>query len=111
MTAQIGSRTAGDPDPGQPGAGIADDAGVAAWSFLDWLGRVLHVRAEGLQPTLDAIARTATEAIAPAAYAGVNLLDKGRFIPQAVDGEPPIALDVLQQETGTGPCIDSSRDQ
>ncbi|HWG15031.1 MAG TPA: GAF and ANTAR domain-containing protein [Streptosporangiaceae bacterium] len=42
---------------------------------------------------------------------GVNLYERGRFEPQAVEGEPPLALDVLKQETGTGPCIDCSRDQ
>jgi GAF domain-containing protein len=43
--------------------------------------------------------------------AGVNLYVKGRFEPQAVLGEEPPPLDELQQRTGTGPCIDASRDQ
>ena len=85
--------------------------GIVSWSLLEQLGRALHVPEAGLQPTLDAIARTAAETIGPARYAGVNLYQHGKFIPQAVVGEPPLALDVLQQETGTGPCIDSSRDQ
>ena len=73
--------------------------------------RALRVPEADLQGTLDAMARTAVETIGPAKYAGVNLYDHGRFVPQAVAGEPPMVLDVLQQETGTGPCIDSSRDQ
>jgi GAF domain-containing protein len=88
-----------------------EDAGLASWSILEHLGRALHVPEAGLKPTLDAIARTAVDTIGPARYAGVNLYERGKFVPQAVTGEPPLALDVVQQETGTGPCIDSSRDQ
>jgi GAF domain-containing protein len=96
-------------EPEQPTG--TDDFGLASWSVLERLGRALHVPEAGLQPTLDAIARTAVETITPARYAGVNLYEHGKFLPQAVSGEPPLTLDVLQQETGTGPCIDSSRDQ
>jgi GAF domain-containing protein len=88
-----------------------EDFELASWSVLERLGRALHVPEAGLQPTLDAIARTAVETIGPASYVGVNLYERGVFAPQAVSGEPPLVLDVLQQETGTGPCIDSSRDQ
>jgi GAF domain-containing protein len=92
--------------PGDPG-----DLELASWSVLERLGRAMHVPEAGLQATLDAIARAAVETIAPARYAGVNLYERGEFEPQAVVGEPPLALDMLQKETGTGPCIDSSRDQ
>jgi GAF domain-containing protein len=78
---------------------------------LEQLARALRVPEADLQGTLDAMARTAVETIGPAKYAGVNLYDHGKFVPQAVAGDPPIVLDVLQQQTGTGPCIDSSRDQ
>jgi GAF domain-containing protein len=84
---------------------------LASWSVLEQLGRALHVPEAGLEATLDAIARTAVETIGPAQYAGVNLYENGKFMPQAVAGEPPLALDLLQQQTGTGPCIDASRDQ
>jgi GAF domain-containing protein len=90
-----------------------DNAGfeLASWSVLEQLARALRVPDANLQGTLDAMARTAVETIGPARYAGVNLYDHGKFEPQAVAGEPPQVLDVLQQETGTGPCIDASRDQ
>ncbi len=84
---------------------------LASWSVLEQLARALRVPEADLQGTLDAMARTAVETIGPAKYAGVNLYDHGAFVPQAVTGEPPQVLDVLQQETGTGPCIDASRDQ
>ena len=78
---------------------------------MEQLGRALRVPEADLQATLDAIAHTAVETIGPAKYSGVNLYDHGRFVPQAVAGEPPLILDVLQQESGTGPCVDCSRDQ
>jgi GAF domain-containing protein len=84
---------------------------LASWSVLEQLARALRVPDANLQGTLDAMARTAVETIGPARYAGVNLYEHGKFEPQAVAGEPPMVLDVLQQETGNGPCIDASRDQ
>src|ERR1700729_1001707 len=84
---------------------------LASWSVLEQLARAPRVPKATLQATLDAMARTAVETIGPAKYAGVNLYDHGAFVPQAVAGEPPMVLDALQQETGTGPCIDASRDQ
>jgi len=83
----------------------------ASWSALDRLARALHVREAGLQPTLDAIAATAVQTVTGAEYAGINLLERGHFRPQAVAGRPPVTLDALQQQTGTGPCIDCSREQ
>jgi GAF domain-containing protein len=88
-----------------------DTLDPAAWSALDRLGRVLHVKEADLQGTLDAIVSTAVTTIDNAEYAGVNLYNRGVFIPQAVMGQVPLALDALQQKTGTGPCIDCSRDQ
>jgi GAF domain-containing protein len=82
-----------------------------SWSTLERIGRVLHVKEADLPGTLEAIVVTAVNTIDNAQYAGVNLLDHGRFLPQAVAGQPPLTLDALQQKTGTGPCIDSSRDQ
>jgi GAF domain-containing protein len=82
-----------------------------SWSALDRLARALHVKEAGLQATLDAITVTAVETITGAGYAGISLLERGRFLPQAVAGRPPVELDVLQQRTGTGPCIDASREQ
>ena len=104
MTTKTSPGRLGEPE--QP-----EDVGLASWSILEQLGRALHVPEAGLQATLDAIARTAVDTIGPAKYAGVNLYGNGLFEPQAVSGQPPLALDVVQQKTGSGPCIDSSRDQ
>jgi GAF domain-containing protein len=95
----------------ESGAVSLEDLDPASWSALDRLARALHVREAKLQPTLDAIAVTAVQTITGAGYAGINLLERGHFRPQAVAGRPPVALDALQQQTGTGPCIDCSREQ
>jgi GAF domain-containing protein len=93
----------------EPGDSV--DLELASWSVMEQLGRALRVPEADLQGTLDAIARTAVQTIGPAKYAGVNLYEHGKFMPQAVSGEPPLVLDVLQQQTGVGPCIDASRGQ
>ena len=62
---------------------------LASWSVLEQLARALRVPEADLQGTLDAMARTAVETIGPAKYAGVNLYDHGKFVPQAVAGDPP----------------------
>jgi len=81
------------------------------WSVLEWLARAVHVKNAELQPTLDAIVSTAVRTIGSAQYAGLILLVRGELVPQATVGEPPHALDVLQQELGCGPCIDAAREQ
>jgi GAF domain-containing protein len=93
----------------EPGDSL--DLELTSWSVMEQLGRALRVPDADLQGTLDAIARTAVQTIGPAKYAGVNLYDYGKFVPQAVSGEPPLILDVLQQKTGVGPCIDAARGQ
>lgn len=60
---------------------------------------------------MNAIARTATSTISTADAAGINLVSGKKFIPQAVHGEAPPVLDSLQQRSGSGPCIEASRDQ
>lgn len=81
------------------------------WSVLERLARAVHVRNAQLQPTLDAIVSTAVRTISSAQYAGLILMVRGELVPQATAGEPPHALDVLQHELGTGPCISAARDQ
>jgi GAF domain-containing protein len=88
-----------------------DDIDPRTWSTLDRLSRALHVGQSELQPTLDAVLRSACELVAGADAAGLNLYVRGKFQPQAVLGEAPHELDLLQQASGVGPCIDASRDQ
>ncbi len=89
----------------------ADDVESSVWGVLETLGRALHVQEPTLEATLQAILRAAVDSVAGTDFAGVNLWIKGRFVPQAVEGEPPHRLDALQRDTGVGPCIDASRDQ
>ncbi len=95
-------------DTGLRGLDLVEEGG---WSALESLGRHLHVPEADVRATLQTIVTIATEAVSGCDYAGVNLLIKGHFQPQAIFGDPPRALDALQQATGTGPCIDASRTQ
>jgi GAF domain-containing protein len=95
-------------DPANGPDAVADDG---RWEPLEAFGRGLHAAGRGLRATLDAILLTAADTIGGTDFVGVNVLRGDVFEPQAVLGEAPNALDSLQQQTGTGPCIDSSREQ
>jgi GAF domain-containing protein len=92
-------------------ADAVTDVDPETWSTLDKLSRALHVQQGDLQPTLEAVLRLACDLVPGAEAAGLNLHVRGRFEPQAVLGEAPHELDLLQQASGIGPCIDASRDQ
>jgi hypothetical protein len=96
------------------GATDADDIKeVIAQTFvaIGTLARALHVEDARLQPTLDAITAQAAAAHPAAQDAGLILLIGGKLIPQATTGKAPQLLDVKQQETGQGPCIEAAREQ
>lgn len=97
-------------ETGLAGDGL-DGLGEQAWSVLDDLARSLHVKEARLQPTLDAIVSSAVETIDPAHYAGLIVLVQSVLTPQATAGDPPYALDLLQQRLGDGPCMQAARDQ
>jgi GAF domain-containing protein len=88
-----------------------EDLGDQTWTALVQLARALHLKNAELQPTLDAIIAHAVQTIEPAEHAGLILVLSGRLVPQATLGSPPHVLDSLQQETGSGPCIDAAREQ
>ncbi|MDG4664852.1 GAF and ANTAR domain-containing protein [Mycobacterium sp. 236(2023)] len=90
------------------GLGVLSDT---QFSALHILCRALHVDGPDLGATLDAILTSATAAISGADHAGVNLVVRGRFEPQATLGSAPEPLDALQHRTGMGPCVDASRSQ
>ena len=75
------------------------------------LARALHVQDAGLQPTLDAITAHAAAAHPAAKDAGLILLRGGKLVPQATTGRAPQLLDIKQQETGRGPCVEAAREQ
>lgn len=91
--------------------GAFADVDPQVWSNLDRLGRALHVERGDVQATLDAILRLACQVVSRADAAGLNLLVKGSFQPQAVLGQAPHELDRVQQASGVGPCVDASREQ
>lgn len=86
---------------------------VIAQTFvaIGTLARALHVEDARLEPTLKAITAHAAAAHPAAKDAGLILLIGGKLIPQATTGRAPQLLDIKQQETGRGPCIDAARDQ
>jgi GAF domain-containing protein len=86
---------------------------VIAQTFvaIGTLARALHVEDARLQPTLDAITAHAAAAHPAAKDAGLILLIAGKLIPQATTGRAPQLLDIRQQETGQGPCIEAAREQ
>lgn len=95
-------------DPIAAGLTDLDDT---AWSSLEHLSRLLRVQEAGLAGTLVAVLTNAVELVDGAQAAGLNLFERGKFVPQAVLGAAPPILDELQQRTGVGPCIEASRDQ
>lgn len=82
-----------------------------SWSALEELGRALHLREPDLQTALDRVVEVAVATLSHANWASINLVVRGKFLPQATCGEPPHALDAFQQRTGYGPCADASRTQ
>jgi GAF domain-containing protein len=95
----------------EPTGALASAPDDDQWEPLEAFGRGLYAAGRNLRSTLDAILLTAADTIAGVDFVGVNVLRGEIFEPQAVLGEAPNALDRLQQTTGTGPCIDSSREQ
>lgn len=101
----------GHHEPMSQGLDELEVLGDSAFDALGVLSRALHLREAILDDTLRAILELATSVIRSADHAGLNLYSNGRFTPQATVGTAPPELDELQQRTGEGPCIESSRSQ
>jgi len=86
-------------------------ATVETLAAVETIARALHVSGAGLKPVLEAIARIAAAAHPAATEAGIILLTGGRLVPQAVTGRPPQDLDLWQQESGQGPCLEAAATQ
>ncbi len=96
------------------GTSARDDvAEIVAGTFtaVEILARALRVKDARLQPTLDAILANAAGAHPAAHDAGLILLIGGKLVPQATLGRAPQTLDLKQQETGEGPCVEAARTQ
>jgi GAF domain-containing protein len=87
-----------------------DEFLAEAFASFEVLARALHVKEARLQPTLDAIV-AAARALSPGQDAGLIVLVHGKLIPQSATGQAPHLLDLLQQRTGEGPCIEAARRQ
>src|ERR1700761_32590 len=87
------------------------EAVTEAVTAIDVLARALHIEDARLQPTLDVIVTNAAAAHPAAQDAGIILYTGGKLVPQATTGHAPQLLDLKQQETGDGPCIEAARTQ
>ncbi len=73
------------------------------------IARALHVKDAELRPTLDAIVSMAA---ATTGYdVGLILMSGNRLVPQGASGRAPHLLDLAQQRTGRGPCIEAAQQQ
>jgi GAF domain-containing protein len=84
---------------------------IGALSRLDQVARALHVRDSDVSATLDCIVQQAAEVLGVANQAGIILLEHGRLEPHATAGEVSRKLDLLQQESNEGPCLEAARTQ
>jgi GAF domain-containing protein len=78
---------------------------------LDKSSRARQVRDSDVSATLDAIVQQATEVLSVVKQAGIILLEHGRLEPQATVGEAPLTLDLWQQASNQGPCLEAARTQ
>ena len=78
---------------------------------VETIARALRVKDARLEPTLDAIVTNAAATHPAASDAGVTLLIRGKLVPQATTGRPPQILDLRQQVTGKGPCVEAASRQ
>lgn len=88
-----------------------DQAIAQVASSLEVVARALHVQDARLQPTLDAIVSAAGSILNVGRDAGLILLERGKLVPQATTGRAPLHLDLHQQQTEQGPCIEAARRQ
>jgi GAF domain-containing protein len=78
---------------------------------LNKSSRAMHARDSDVSATLDAIVQQATEVLSVVKQAGIILLERGRLEPQATVGEVPLTLDLWQQASNQGPCLEAARTQ
>jgi GAF domain-containing protein len=96
---------------GTPARDDVAESVAGTFTAVEILARALRVKDAELQPTLDAILGHAAAAHPAAHDAGLILLVGGKLVPQATLGHAPQVLDLKQQETGEGPCIEAARTQ
>lgn len=69
------------------------------------------LRAQGsVQATLEKLVELAVKTIDGCDHAGVTVVEAGRFRTPAASDDVPQQVDMVQYETGEGPCLDAIRD-
>jgi GAF domain-containing protein len=87
---------------------VAGDLGELTLEQFSEVARALRVDGPA---GLTAIVTQATIGVPQATWAGLIELERDRLVPRASLGDPPQALDKLQQELAAGPCFDAARRQ
>lgn len=67
--------------------------------------------AEDQQGMLTRIVGLAVVALDACEFAGVSMVEKGRITSPASSNDVPMKLDMIQSETGEGPCIDAIKER
>jgi GAF domain-containing protein len=68
-----------------------------------------HVQAgDSLDPALERLTWLATEVVGACDVASVSLLDRGRIVTRAATHPDAVQYDLVQYETGEGPCLETA---
>jgi GAF domain-containing protein len=87
---------------------VSSERAQQAWRVAEEIVRALDASPRDVDGALAAIGRAAVGHIEAAQDAGVILLVRGTLQPRAVTGPAPHALDLVQQASGVGPCVEAA---
>lgn len=87
----------------------SDDVVQVAETFAR-VARTLAEDSDDLQTGLHKIVRLAVDSLDACEFAGISLVEKGKFSSPASSHDIPRKLDEIQSETSEGPCIDAIRE-
>lgn len=90
---------------------MSDDPRASLADHLGDLARLLQ-QEDRLEGTLDAVVRAAVGTIAGADHASISSVSRqGAVVTRAATDDLPRAVDLVQYETGQGPCLDTLWEQ
>jgi GAF domain-containing protein len=89
---------------------MADDADVELAKEFGEIARILIAEADP-QATLQRIVSLAVETIDGCEHAGISVIEGRAVTSPASSDEVPAIVDMIQSETGEGPCVDAIRER
>lgn len=87
----------------------SDDVVQVAETFAA-VARTLSEDSGEVQGALDKIVHLAVDSLDACEFAGISLVEKGKFSSPASSNDIPNKVDTIQSETGEGPCIDAIKE-